>query len=987
MLPLVVHSHYSLMQGTDSPDEICGVAARFGYSHLALTDTNNLYGIWPFLAACRRMDIQPIVGAEVSEHGGHGRRAVCLVENSAGYRNLCRLLTSRHCNGDFRLGDAVANHKNGLVVLSDSLDLLHRWRQEGVFVFAMLAGWPSMANRKIRKAAESMGVQSVAVPDSFFSRPADFAFHRLLRAISQNCALSKVPPEGVSSESFLAGPSEYAQRFAVWPETVQATHDLAKRCVFSGPDFGDDVLPEYEKGGLSAAENLMEQSFSGARVRYGQDLPVEVVARLNYELGVIEEKGFSSYFLLVRDIVKPVSRTCGRGSGAASLVAYCLGITNVCPMQLNLYFERFLNPGRTDHPDIDIDFAWDERDQVLENIFRQYQKSAAMVCNHVFFQPRMALRETAKVHGLSTRETDRLMKKMALFWRQSGAMWPGPLSAPSGSGHDFSEPLLEVIHAAQRLTGTPRYISVHPGGVILTRGPVSDYVPVQIAAKGVPIIQWEKDGAEEGGLIKIDILGNRSLGVVRDALLEAEINGQPVDEVCWQPEGDSAAKELVAKGLTMGCFYIESPAMRLLQKKAGRGDFEHLVIHSSIIRPAANEYIREYLRRLHGGLWQSLHPLMDEVLADSYGIMAYQEDVSRIAIRLAGFSHTDADRLRKIISKKERYVQLRDYKERFLEGCGRNGLAMDKGNEIWQMMLSFSGYSFCKPHSASYAKVSFQAAYMKAHYPAEFMAAVINNGGGFYSVFAYVSEARRLGLQIINPHINEAGDKWRGKGAQLTVGFLAVKGVSRATVSDILAARCDMEFDSIADFVRRVRPPVDEAKMLLYAGAFAEISPGSRTGQWWELLYHRQKGGESLLSGAESPLVRPVLPELNAADILRQEFIALGFLCKSHPLSLVRMVRKTPPLRAGQLAQWIGKRVELAGWLITGKLISTKTGEPMEFITFEDETSLFETVFFPRVYKKYGHLLESNKPFQITGEVEAEYGAVTLTVDRVKRLF
>ncbi len=985
MLPLVVHSHYSLMQGTDSPGEICRVAAGLGYSHLALTDINNLYGLWPFLAACRRENIRPIIGAEILEQGDKGRRAVCLVENSEGYRNLCRLLSARHCSTKFQLASAVAKHKNGLLVLSDSLELLGRWRHEGVSSFAMLCGWPSRENREIRKAAGLMGVQAVAVPDSFFCRPADYTFQRLLRAISKNCSPSMLPPGGVSTGAFLAGPLEYSKRFAVWPETVQLTHALAERCVFSGPNFGD-VLPLYEKVGLTPTANLRSQAFEGARLRYGMSLPVEVAERLDYELGVIEEKGFSSYFLLVQDIVKPVSRTCGRGSGAASLVAYCLGITNVCPIRFKLYFERFLNPGRTDHPDIDIDFAWDEREQVLADLFRKYKQSAAMVCNHVFFKPRMALRETSKVYGLSRLETDRLMKEMANFWRQSGEMWPKSLSSADGKGIGFSELLLEIIRKAQRLSGTPRYISVHPGGVILTRGPVADYVPVQIAAKGVPIIQWEKDGAEESGLIKIDILGNRSLGVVRDALFEADLNGQPLDELSWWPEEDSATQELVAKGQTMGCFYIESPAMRLLQKKSGRGDFEHLIIHSSIIRPAANEYIREYIRRLHGGAWHSPHPLMDEVLAESYGIMAYQEDVSRIAVRLAGFSHTDADRLRKIISKKDRQAQLSDFRERFLEGCQRHGLASDKSDEIWRMMMSFSGYSFCKPHSASYAKVSFQAAYIKAHFPAEFMAAVINNGGGFYSVFAYVSEARRLGLQIVNPQINKAEGKWRGKCGQLMVGFLSLKGVSRTTVDKILVARRERQFNSIADFIRRVTISVDEGRMLLYAGAFDELSPGSRNVQWWELLYHLRRPQKTVLAGGAISLPRPVLPELSAADVLRQEFMALGFLCKSHPISQIRAAQKTSSIRAEQLPLLVGKKVQLTGWLITGKLISTKTGAPMEFITFEDETSLFEATFFPRVYKKYGHLLESNRPFKINGEVEEEYGAVTLTVDWVERL-
>ncbi|MCP4694371.1 MAG: DNA polymerase III subunit alpha, partial [Desulfobacterales bacterium] len=309
----------------------------------------------------------------------------------------------------------------------------------------------------------------------------------------------------------------------------------------------------------------------------------------------------------------------------------------------------------------------------------------------------------------------------------------------------------EVLEHAKRILGAPRYLSVHPGGVVITPGPIDAYVPVERAPKGVPVMQWEKDGAEAAGLVKIDLLGNRSLGVIRDAVLNVRGNGIAFDEKRWEPEDDFATQESLTRGWTMGCFYIESPAMRQLQQKAGRGDFEHLVIHSSIIRPAANEYIQEYLRRLHGGEWDPIHPLLSDVLNETFGIMVYQEDVSKTATSLAGFSPAEADGLRKILSKKDREHALRDYRERFTRGAQEKGVSDDKIAKVWDMIMSFSGYSFCKPHSASYARVSFQAAYLKTHYPAEFIAAVISNGGGFYSTFAYVSEARRMGMTILPP--------------------------------------------------------------------------------------------------------------------------------------------------------------------------------------------------------------------------------------------
>ena len=394
---------------------------------------------------------------------------------------------------------------------------------------------------------------------------------------------------------------------------------------------------------------------------------------------------------------------------------------------------------------------------------------------------------------------------------------------PEARELDFPPPWPEILGFARRLVGTPRHLSVHPGGVVITPRPIDEYVPLERAPKGVPIIQWEKDGAEDAGLVKIDLLGNRSLGVIRDALAELRENGCGVDESGWEPEDDFATRETVAQGRTMGCFYIESPAMRLLQQKSRVGDFEHLVIHSSIIRPAANDYIREYVRRLHGGAWTPIHPLLSEVLAETYGIMVYQEDVSRAAVALAGFSHAEADGLRKVLSKKDRARQLPDYARRFEAGARGRGVAPEQVAAVWDMMMSFDGYSFCKPHSASYARVSFQAAYLKTHHPAEFMAAVISNQGGFYSAFAYVSEARRLGLTVLPPDVSASRVRWSGCDGRLRVGLLAIKGLAAETQRRIVDGQ---PYAGLRDFLDRVRPDEGEARALVHAGALDRLAAG-----------------------------------------------------------------------------------------------------------------------------------------------------------------
>ncbi|MFP4667530.1 MAG: DNA polymerase III subunit alpha [Desulfobacterales bacterium] len=967
MIPLAVHSGYSFMKGTSCVESLCRHAAKLGYKSLALTDTDNLCGLWRFISACRKEGLHPVVGAEVTDRKT-AARAVCLVKDGRGYSNLCRLLAGRHTNADFELKSALAEFSKGLMVLAFDPELLCFFHNSGMDVAAAMPVKPMPPGHRLRTTARRLDVSLVAVPDSFFNAPGDHEIHRVLRAISRRTTLFGLKPRDIASkEAFLAPPEEYMRRFAACPEAVCNTKKIAERLDFAGPDFGL-VMPPYEEDSPEqAALRLRRAAYHGAKQRYGR-LSRPVVQRLEHELEIIIKMGFCGYFLVVSDIVSQSPRTCGRGSGAASLVAYCLGITNVCPVKHNLYFERFLNPGRKDPPDLDIDFAWDERDGVVSGVFSKYAGRAAMVSNHVCFRPRMALRETARVFGLTEREI-------------------------SGLTRGRSEPSAEISSIARHIAGLPRCLSLHPGGVVITPEKTENYAPVQYSAGGMPFLQWDKDGVEDAGLVKIDLLGNRSLGVIRDAVSDIRENGLAFSEDEWNPEDDASTCASIARGDTMGCFYIESPAMRLLQKKTQRGDFKHLVIHSSIIRPAANEVIQEYVRRLRGGGWKPVHPLAADVLGETLGLMVFQEDVSRVAVHVAGFSHEEADGLRKVMSRKDRYSRLGDWFDRFAACARQKGVGQSDIEKIWRMIMSFNGYSFCKPHSASYAKVSFQAAYLKTHFPAEFMAAVLSNQGGFYSAFAYVSEAMRMGLTVLHPDVEKSRIRWKGKNGSIRVGLLAIRDLSAETRQRIIRERSMRGFENVEDFFSRVRPDEAEARALVASGALDRFHPEKHRpailwqySKWRKTRLH-EDSGLPLFPAYCQPGAAPALPQEDMLRRLRREYAVLGFLCDRHPMTLFSgRLNGMNTVKAKDVAANAGCKVRFAGWLITGKTILSKNGDPMKFVTFEDETDMVETVFFPQTYSRLREQLEPGRPYLLAGRVEKNWDVAVLAVDRLRLL-
>jgi len=990
---LHTHSYFSFCRGANSIEDLCHAVKQRGMDTLALTDTNGVYGLIWFLQIAKEVGITPIIGAEVISNG---LRAILLVKDQAGYRNLCRIISRRHLDENFSLLDMLVRYSEGLFVITDSIPLLNLLKNNVTSENLFVELQPKPRRLALLQYSRSSRIHPVATNGVHFVNREDFFLHRLLRAIDCNTTIAGLDErELAASDAWLKDPRQMAQAFPDCPEALENTIKIADQCLhkldFGGPIFSDFIPPTGE----SAFQYLRRQCYEGARKRYGK-ITKKIEERLEYELKIIQEKGFASYFLVVQDIVHQSRRTCGRGSAAASIVSYCLEITHVDPIAHDLFFERFLNMKRKDPPDIDVDFPWDERDEILDYVFQKYgAEQSAMVANHVGFKARAAVREVAKVYGLPEGEINTVTKKLSSYW---GANRVRDMIAnhPAYRYHEFKHPWPEILTLAEKLQGCPRNMSVHCGGVVITPDSMDNYVPRERAPKGVNIIQWEKDQAEEAGLVKIDLLGNRSLSVIRDALLAIKKNyGVEIQYEQWNPLDDAATQELIRNGDTIGVFYVESPAMRLLQKKSRAGDFEHLVIHSSIIRPAANDFIREYLRRLHGESYEPLHPLLGDILKETFGIMCYQEDVSKVAIALADFDPAEADDLRRILSKKRITKRMDDFKEKFYHGALRKGINRKTIDRIWEMILSFTGYSFCKPHSASFALVSFKSCYLRAHYPAEFIAAVISNQGGYYSTFAYISEAKRMGLAVLLPEINKSEWHYVGKEKQVRVGFMQLKGIQRNAVDRILEERRhNGAYQSFDNLLSRVKLDPNDVKILIKAGMFDKLEPtNTRPELMWRMIFWQNQnmrntnGSLSFLDTEPDPGKLPQSENYDFQTQLKHECETLGFLISRHPLTLYKnQLKKLSYILAKDLPLFSGKNVTTIGWLVTRKMTRTKKYEMMEFISFEDTTAIYETVFFPKIYNKFCYMLSHSRPYILKGKVEEEFGAVTLNISQVKFL-
>jgi DNA polymerase III alpha subunit len=970
--PLFLRSHFSFLAGCRSPGDLLDAAVSAGYETVVLVDEGGFYGAPEFFREARHRGLKPLLGVSFPRVG-----VTLLCSSDRGFERANTIITRErrsetHGRRPALSGGVVADLADRgwdeLLVLSTSrsvLGKLGKRSREGLYS-ALDYGKPII---KTAAFAREIGVGVFALTDTVWLHESDLDVCRVLESIAARAG-GRRPARIQGVHNSLPEPACFNSFFSTVPSAAAASRCYAAAADLSGLFSSVAVFPRFR--GFNPADEytlLKRRCGRGAIRRYGGESR-GVTRRIEHELRVIRRRGYAGYFLVVDDIVRRCTRSCGRGSAAGSVVCYVLGITQIDPLKHGLSFERFLSDSRVDPPDIDVDFPWDERRAALEYVFLQYPGRSGMVADHITFGPRSSLREAAKARGYRKGEVTGFV----------GLGLEGRLDKVPA----------KVRSLAEKLIGIPRHLGTHTGGVVITSGPIESVSHTQLSPGALPVIAYEKEGAREAGMVKIDLLGSRSLAVLRDAeALAGREKGRAVNLDSLRPTEDPKTQRLIQRGDTLGVFYIESPATRMVLNRMKLGDYGHLVAATSIIRPAAKEYVGVYLERLKGASWKPLHPRLIGTLKETLGLMVYQEDISRVAIDLCGFGPGEADALRKALSGRDRERHLPEWRKRFFTRGRRQGIDVACLRKTWGMILSFQGYSFCKAHSASYAGLAFKLAYLKVHFPLPYMTSVINNGGGFYGRQVYLNAVRRMGFSLLLPDVNRSFYEYSVEGDSLRVGLCQLRGLTGRFLTRLLAERtAGGPFTDCADFHHRLRPGEREVNALICSGSLDELCAGMGRQAMAEALSLAPRQTE-LFAAAEPGEETASNPGKKLAD----EMASLGLLITSHPVAPFRK-RATGGISGGGEPPFVDSRglsdsleanVRILCYLAAGKEVETCGKDLMCFICFEDEYGLFQGVVYPRGYRRLLPELRKRRVFCAAGMVKCENGAPIFIVEHLRR--
>ncbi len=969
---LFCHSYYSLRYGTMSIETLVEKAAGKGIPALALTDINNSMGIMDFIKACRQHGIHPVAGIEFRD--GNHLLYTAVARNNDGFRELNEFLTACNVNKEPLPADPPP--------FKDAWTIFPFGRKTpGQLLDNEYIGIRPSEARKLLSSPFRHRLSKLVINQPVtFGAKEDYAIHRHLRAVDNNTLLSKINGEHLAAADEHFRPlGQLLETFKSYPDVIRNTERLLGEAHI---DFDFDSIKNKDcfTGSRYDDKLLLEKlALDGMVYRYGKNNQ-EASRRVKHELEIIDRMGFSAYFLITWDIIRySMSRGfyhVGRGSGANSVVAYCLKITDVDPIELDLYFERFINPKRTSPPDFDIDYSWKERDEVLDYIFKRYgEKHTALLGTISTFRDRSIVRELGKVYGLPKAEIDHLVQ------------YPDDMMNRS----QITEQIMAIGH---KIIDFPNQRSIHAGGVLISEEPITAYTALDMPPKGFQTTQWDMYVAEEIGFEKLDILSQRGIGHIKecvDIVLDNQKRKIDVHDIEAFKKDPKVRAQLKA-GETNGCFYVESPAMRGLLKKLRCDNYLSLVAASSIIRPgvAKSGMMREYIWRFHHpDEFRYIHPVMEEQLKETYGVMVYQEDVIKICHHFAGLDLADADVLRRAMSGKFRSKsEFKRIAARYFENCRERGYSEELAREVWRQIESFAGYSFSKAHSASYAVESFQSLYLKSHFPLEFMVAVINNFGGFYRTWVYVNEARRCGATINLPCINRSQLKTSIRGKDIYLGFIHISNLESKTISAILEEReLRGPFKSLEHFVSRLPIGLEQLVILIRIGAFRFTGKGKKVLLWNAHMKLGQnttvKRDKSLFHLPEKKFTLPELEESALEDVY-DEIELLEFPVTLTAFDLLKTSFRGE-IMARDLMEHTGRTVRMVGNLVTIKNVRTVKKEWMHFAAFLDaEGEFFDTVHFPKSLKNFP--FRGYGVYLILGKVEEELGFPSITVEKLAKL-
>lgn len=1057
---LHVHTHYSLLDGMCKIPELLDQAVKYGMPACAITDHGTMYGVIEFFKEARSRGIKPIIGCEmyvaprgmgdrqpgIDVHPGH---LVLLAKNQKGYQNLLKLVTAAHIDGYYykpRIDkEILAKHSEGLVALSscthgelaeallqknqkkaqETFDFYNQLFKDDYYIeiqYNLGFDEQEKANRLLIDFAKKNNAQLVASKDVHYVNKEDREAHDALLCVQTGKLVSDTNRMKFQSDQSFVPPQEIIEYFSDAPEAVLNTLKIAEKCILSEEltlpwkDESRVLIPAFEipDNSKNAKVYLEKIVNEGVLKRYGER-GRELKDRVNYELEIIEKMQYEDYFLIVADFVnwakdQGILVGPGRGSAAGSIVAYSLGITDIDPLKFDLLFERFLNPDRISMPDIDMDFADDRRHEVIEYVVNKYGKNrVAQVITFGTMAARNAVRDTGRVLGMSYSDVDEVAKAIPANMQLEEAIKNTPeLSGFYKKGGDYKK----LLDLAKRLEGVARHSSTHAAGVVVSKDDLICYTPLQKAVKGDVSwqTQYEMHAIEDIGLLKMDFLGLKNLTILKNTIrIIDKVYGEKIDLYTLEVD-DKKTYQLLSQGKTTGVFQLESGGMKRYIKELKPTTFEDIIAMVALYRPGPMDYIQDFIDRKHGKKKITyLHEKMENALKNTYGVTVYQEQVMQLSKDLAGFTGGQADNLRLAIGKKIAEL-LKKMRGEFVLGCENNGIGDKLANKIFDDWEAFARYAFNKSHAACYALIAYWTAYLKAHYPAAFMAALMTSDySDIDRITVEVSECKEMGIEVLGPDVNESFEEFGVvKGTnQIRYGLLAIKNVGTGIVEAILEARkSGGNFTGIEDFCTRVKANEINKKVmeaLIKSGAFDSLGERSlllfnleKILNFAQISQKKAAEGQLNLFGEESGskgsaftlLLEDSEEKLTSEERLAFEKELLGIYFSEHPLdSYEEKLKGMDLLLIADLdVANNGKSVSLCGVITAVHKILTRKNDPMIFAKFEDKSGSTELIVFPTVLEKYQHLLDSNRPLYVKGKINNKDNQLKILVDSIEDL-